>query len=297
MTGHPADSGLRTGRSDGAHGAVVITGAAGALASDITDGIAAAGWTVRALDQRPVAARAGVEPVTADIRDAEAIDPALAGAAAVVHLAGIPLEDDWGRLLAVNIDGTYRVLEAARAAGVRRVVLASSIHAAGFQPVPVDGFIEDDVSIRPDTLYGVSKAALEALGSLYADRYGIEVVALRIASRQSAPTTRRTLSTWLSPADATALVLAALNGPAPGFRTVWGVSANTSGYLSRVGGEELGFRAADDSEAARAQVESVPEEADPSAPWLHLLGGEFCSRRPPRVVGQRADGASSERSS
>lgn len=285
-----------TGRAAGTSGVVVVTGAGGSLGSGVIDGIAAAGWTVRALDLQPVAARPGVEPVLADVRDTDAMTEALTGADALIHLAGIPLEDDWDRLLTANIDGTYRVLEAARTAGVSRVVLASSIHAAGFHPVPGNGVVDDDVPVRPDTLYGVSKAALEALGALYADRYGIDVIALRIASRQPAPTTRRTLAIWLSPDDATALLLASLNSPAPGFRTVWGASANTTGYLSHRGSRALGYRPSDDGESARAQVESVPEEEDPSAAWLHLLGGEFCSDTPPRMGGSRAGGADSERS-
>ena len=268
---------------------VVVTGAAGSLATDVLPRIVEAGWEVRAVDHKPVGNPA-VTSVVADVRDMAAMATAMEGATAVLHLAGIPLEDSWDTLLAVNIDGTYRVLEAARRAHVRRVVLASSIHAVGFQPITAGAqALPDAVPVRPDTLYGVSKAAVEALGSLYADRHGLEVVALRIASRQAMPTTRRTLRSWLSPRDAANMVLAALSAPDSGFRTVWGVSANARGYLSRTGGEELGFYAQDDAEEFRSAVEDVPEESDPSSPWLGLLGGEFCSPTPPHMPDAAAD--------
>ena len=72
------------------------------------------------------------------------------------------------------------MFEAARRAGVPRVVFASSNHAVGFHPA-VDP-VPDDLPPRPDTYYGVSKVAGEALGSLFHDRYGLDVVCLRIGT-------------------------------------------------------------------------------------------------------------------
>ncbi|WP_235833381.1 NAD-dependent epimerase/dehydratase family protein [Glaciibacter flavus] len=67
------------------------------------------------------------------------------------------------------MDGTQKVLAAARRAGVRRVLLASSVNAVGF--VPYGRLSADQVLVaRPDTYHGVSKAALEALGNVYARR-------------------------------------------------------------------------------------------------------------------------------
>ncbi|GAA3752167.1 NAD(P)-dependent oxidoreductase [Microbacterium kribbense] len=266
---------------------VVLTGAAGGLGHDILPALLDAGFDVIGLDVRP-----GGDPripwVRCDLADTETLGRALAGAAAVIHLAGIPLEADWGDISRVNIDGTQHVLHAAWLAAVPRAVLASSVHAAGFTRVPPPGRrIPDDTVIRPNTFYGVSKAALEALGRLYHDRYGMDVVCLRIASRFAAPQNERMLGSWLSPADAGRLFVAALTAPHPGFQTVWGVSANTRSCYSAAGGERLGYRPEDDAEAFAGDILRAAEH-DPqiaATAWdREFIGGVFCSEAPPRYV-------------
>jgi uronate dehydrogenase len=264
---------------------VAMTGAAGSLASDVLPGLVQAGYEIVGIDQREPADHALCRWVRCDITDRDALLSAFEGCDAVVHLAGIPLEADWDTVLRVNIDGTQAVLEAARLAGIGRVVLAGSIHAAGFVAVPTDGStVPDDVGVRPDTFYGVSKAALEALGSLYHDRYGMDVICLRIASRFARPQGERMLSTWLSPPDALRLIDAALTAPAPGFRIVWGVSGNRRGYLSASGGESIGFRPEDDAEE-HAEALFANAARDPSvlaSDWdRRFIGGAFCSPSPP----------------
>jgi uronate dehydrogenase len=190
------------------------------------------------------------EPYTpVDLTDDDALDTlteSMAGATAVVHLAAIPHEDTWEALLRTNIDGTYRVLEAARRAGVRRVVLASSCHAVGFYPW--SGTAPADRPVRPDTFYGVSKAAGEALGSLYADRHGLQVVSLRIGACIDRPLTTFDLGIWLSPGDAVRLVDAALRGPVDGPTVVYGTSANTRAWWDLTGARALGYAPQDDAE-------------------------------------------------
>ncbi|OQO94582.1 NAD-dependent dehydratase [Saccharomonospora piscinae] len=277
---------------------VAITGAAGSLAGDILPGLRARGHRIVGIDRldRPAtAATEGVEWLRCDLGEADRLREAFTGCDAVVHLAGIPLESDWATISRVNIDGTQAVLEAARLTGAGRVVLASSIHAAGFAAVPEDGTpVPDDVPARPNTFYGVSKAALEALGSLYHDRYGLDVVCLRIASRFARPQGERMLATWLSPPDAVRLVDAALRTEAPGFRIVWGVSRNTRGYFSRAGGDAIGFRPEDDAEAYAEEL-LARAERDPSrsaADWdRRYLGGVFSSPEPPMFECSKDKGA------
>lgn len=267
-------------------GRIALTGAAGSLAADIMPGLLDLGYEIVAIDRVvPADPLDGPSWVRCDITDRAALAGALAGCEAVVHLAGIPLEDDWESMLAVNIDGTQAVLECARRSGIARAVLASSIHAAGYVPIPYDGSrVPDDVPVRPDTFYGVSKAVLEALGSLYHDRHGLDVVCLRIASRYPRPQNERMLSTWLSPADAVRLFDAALTVPSPGFRLVWGVSANTRGYLGDEGGAALGFVPLDDAEVFAQEVLADPDAA--ASEWDRaFLGGVFSSPEPPRFRG------------
>lgn len=265
----------------GAPRRIALTGAAGNLAADLLPGLRRRGYELVCIDQRPPADDAGLTWVRCRVNDREALRAAMIGCDAVVHLAGIPLEYDWPALLEANIDGTQAVLDTAHRLGIGKAVLASSIHAAGFVPVPAAGeSLPDDVPVRPNTLYGVTKAALEALGSLYADRYGMDVVCLRIASRTDRPRDERMLATWLSPADAIRLFDAALSPDATGFRTIWGVSDNTRGYLSAAGGRAIGFRPQDDAEQHAAEI--ADSDANQAAWNRRYIGGMFCSPTPPR---------------
>jgi UDP-glucose 4-epimerase len=79
---------------------------------------------------------------------------------------------------AANVDGTVQLLEAARLAGVRRVVNFSSHCSYGHidaDPIP------EDAPVRPNTPYGVTKVATELMGSVYRRLYGVEVVSLRVS--------------------------------------------------------------------------------------------------------------------
>jgi uronate dehydrogenase len=266
---------------------VVITGAAGRIGSMLRPRLARPGRRLRLLDVVPVPGLAGgppaddtpagdraEEPVTASVTDLAAMTAACTGADTVIHLGGIPTEDAWGPILDVNINGTYTVFEAARRAGVRRVVFASSNHAVGF--VPRESFpVADDARPEPDTYYGVSKAAGEALAALYAARYGLEAICVRILSCFDQPQSARMLATWLSPDDAGRLFEACVSAPAPGFRVIYGVSANTrGGWVSLDGARALGYQPRDNAEDYAAQLPGGGQP-DPADPVFRYLGGEF----------------------
>jgi nucleoside-diphosphate-sugar epimerase len=253
---------------------IVITGAAGGVGTLLRPRLARPGRVLLLLDVAPLpdpSPGESVELVRASVTDLPALRRAFEGADAVVHLGGVSTEDSWERVLEVNINGTYTVLEAARRAGVERVVLASSNHAVGFHPR--DGAEAPDYLFpRPDTYYGVSKAAGEALGSLYHDRYGLQVVCLRIGACFEEPSAPRQLATWLSPDDCARLVEAALSAPSPGFRVVWGVSANTRRWFSLDEARALGYEPQDDAERF---ADRFTEGQDPLDD--RYLGGAFCS--------------------
>jgi uronate dehydrogenase len=209
-----------------------------------------------------------------DVTDAAAVEDACRGVDAVVHLGGIPHEGPFEDMLAINVRGTERVLQAASRTGVPRVVLASSNHAAGLyeRAEAGPGGLPDDVAPRPDSYYGWSKAAMETLGRLYHDRYGLHVVCLRIGSCTEQPSDPRDLSVWLSPDDAARLVEASLG--ALGWRLVWGVSANTRRWWSAAGGRAIGYLPHDNAEAWAAAV----GEPDLTAPEHQLVGGTMATR-------------------
>lgn len=260
-------------------GPVLVTGAAGLIGTVLRDGLPERGWVVRGLDVVPVTEpRPGEEHVVGDATDLDVVLGAARGATAVVHLAAIATESTWPVIARTNIDSAYCALEAARRAGVGRVVLASSNHATGYTPRP-DGVLlrEEDAPPRPDTYYGVSKVTMEALGSLYADRYGLDVVCLRIGSAFPRPTTTRQLSTWLSPGDTVRLVDAALRTPSPGFRVVWGVSANTRNWWDLTAARALGYEPADDAEIYADELIAAHGEPDLTDPVHARVGGEYAT--------------------
>ena len=199
---------------------------------------------------------------------AELSDPApwpqlASGCDAIVHLGAMPDEAAFGVLAGPNLHGAFHVYDAARRAGVRRVVVASSGRVTGFYGVGER--LDGNATPRPDGLYAATKAFSEALGRMYADKFGLEVVALRIGTFEERPHTERDLSTWLSHDDARRLVRAALTGPVDGFLAVYGVSANTRSWWDLP--PSLGYEPADDAEAYAADVgpgDGIPFQGGPS---------------------------------
>jgi uronate dehydrogenase len=213
----------------------------------------------------------GEELVAADVRNQVAVAEAMAGVDAVAHLAGIPHEDTFERILETNVVGTFHVFEAARRQGCTRVVLASSLHVTGFYPA--EERIGPDALPRPDGFYGVGKAFAENLGRLYADKHGIEVVCLRIGTLADRPTTPRHLSTWLSPRDAVELFYCALTAPDVDYTVAYGASANKRGWWDLSSAERLGYRPADDAERWAFDIETAA--ADPAESGEGPQGGSY----------------------
>jgi nucleoside-diphosphate-sugar epimerase len=253
---------------------ILITGAAGKIGTLLRRSLRREDRFLRLVDiaeQTPLDAGESGELVTASITDQAAMDRASDGMDAVVHLGGLASGGfTWDEYLDVNINGTRVVFEAARRAGVTRVVFASSNHAVGFHPITAGEIVPDYLFARPDSFYGVSKAAGEALGTLYHDRYGIDVVCLRIGSYLLEPEATRNRWSWLSPGDCVRLFDAAISAASPGFRVVWGVSANRDGILSLKEGFAIGYRPQDDA-ANFGELSDGPGDA---ARW-RFVGGSF----------------------
>lgn len=171
--------------------AILITGGAGFIGRALARHFAAAGREVLAFDAAPPATAAGagwpagVSYVRGDIRDRAAVRAAVERSGAhdpIVHLAGLltagcDREPELG--MAVNVGGSFHLLDAARACGRRRVVLASTIGVYGRGlPQP----ISESMATEPDGWYGYTKRCAEELGLLYARRHGIDFRAARLAA-------------------------------------------------------------------------------------------------------------------
>ncbi len=256
-------------------GTILITGAAGSIGSMLRPRLRGPERRLRLLDLVPLEPGPAEEAVQASITDLRELTAACTGADAIIHLAGIADEAPWDKIAEVNIQGTYCVFEAARRAGVSRVVFASSNHAVGFSPA-VDFPVADYAFPAPDTYYGVSKASGEALAALYHYRYGLDAICLRILSCAERPKGVRELSTWLSPDDTGRLFEACLTTPRPGFRVAYGVSANTrGGWVSLDEARSLGYEPLDDAEPFAAEILARDGEPDLSDPVHAYLGGTF----------------------
>jgi len=251
---------------------VLITGGAGGIGSMLTDRAPRDGWRYVILDRAggPVTARKDLRTVVGNITDRGVVREAMRGVTDVIHLAALGQENLFERIVEANLEGTRVVLEEARDAGVDRFVFASSHHAVGFatqSDAPVDG-LPDDTEPRPDTYYGWSKASGEAMVRLFCERFGMIGVAWRIGHCFERPHSRERLPVWLSPADARRFIDAALENDVDRFTYVWGVSANTRGWLSGEGARRIGYEPQDDSEDHAHLFEAG--EADPASP----LGGD-----------------------
>jgi UDP-glucose 4-epimerase len=161
---------------------VLVTGGAGFIGSHVVDHLLKAGIAPRIFDVRPSAHHGPREAdaVLGDLLDRNALQKAMHGCDAVVHLAAAADVDDVARrpteAEAVNARGTLNVLEAARGAGVTRIVYASTIWVYGSATGPVD---EDHAVELPDHLYTATKLAGEMYCRSYAALYGLECTVLR----------------------------------------------------------------------------------------------------------------------
>ncbi|MEU5903454.1 NAD(P)-dependent oxidoreductase [Micromonospora sp. NPDC047527] len=253
-------------------GTVIVTGAAGRIGSTVREHLRGEVTQLVLVDRVPVRPTAPTErAIQLDLTDLDAVVDALEGADAVVHLAGLADEAPFADLLDSNVLGTYHVLEAARRHGVRRVVLASSNRVTGFYPV--GQVVDPDTPVRPDGFYGVSKVAVEALGRLYADKFGLSVVCLRIGSFEDEPTEARYLATWLSPRDGVGFIRAAITVPDVHFVTAYAVSANTRAFWDTAAGAQLGYLPVDDAERYAARVPGSEAPSDATA----FQGGAYTS--------------------
>ena len=261
---------------------VLVTGLSGLIGGLLRDRLLAdGGYEVTALNRSEVE---GVRTVQADISDLDAIRDAFAGQDAVVHLSAVLTNAGWDRLVAVNINGTYNVLEASRLAGVNRVVNASSgavikgvvrspgiykaLEEGRYEDVPDSWAMVDHNLFHPYGLYGVSKMAAEGLARHFSDVHGLSVINLRIGTVKPSgvPEAAYDYSIYLSHSDVVQSIMLALNAPDDlRFDTFLVTSDNRWGYrdLSHFR-EVLGYEPADSAEDFRAGSGDRPQKRAPS---------------------------------
>ncbi|CAN5305716.1 NAD(P)-dependent oxidoreductase [soil metagenome] len=256
---------------------ILLLGAAGGIGSAIREGLRDRYGLMRLADIAPLApAGPGEDVVQADLLDIPSLVAAMAGIDTVVHMAGVPVEPEtnaWEQVLPANIIGAHNLFEAARLAGVRRVLFASSHHAAGFHRR--DASTAETLVPRPDSYYGVSKVFGEAMGRMYADKFGLQVLSLRIGAYRDRPSDPRQLSVWISPRDMVELVRCGIEAPDFGYATVYGVSNNTRSFWDNSAAAFLGYVPVDNAEDWAEEVRAGAPEDPTAAPFQ---GGWYCAK-------------------
>jgi uronate dehydrogenase len=217
---------------------VLITGAAGRIGSRFAE-YAKDRYALRLMvhpKERPADALRGAgELVTGDLCDPREMHRVCQGVDTVLHLAANPdPAATWEALLPTNIGGTYHTFVAAKAAGCRRIVLASSIHAVAGHLRQRQ--VRPDDPVNPGNLYGVSKCFGEALGRYLAEQEGLSCLAVRIGTYVTPAEAQQVrdpalFGTFVSDRDLCDLLVRCIDAEGVGFAIVHGLSSNLCNAL------------------------------------------------------------------
>jgi nucleoside-diphosphate-sugar epimerase len=201
------------------------------------------------------------DTLVANISVYDQIAPAMQGVDAVIHLAGDPsTRASWESVRTNNIEGTYNVLESARQAGVRRVVFASTNHVMGMYDRDRQWPVYVQQPVRPDSLYGVSKAFGEVLGRHYYDQFGLSVICLRIGWFLPEPRDEIGRWMWLSPRDCAQVVCRSIESEV-GFGIFYAISGNGGRHWDITETiERLGYRPQDNAEDHAERLDALSRE-------------------------------------
>jgi nucleoside-diphosphate-sugar epimerase len=246
---------------------VLVTGLSGLIGSALRHHLVDGAYELRALNRRTVP---GVPCHQADIADLAAIEPAFAGVDVVVHLAAAVGSPPFEAVLRGNVVGTYNVFEAARRAGVGRVVFASSgavvsgceqepgfaaLVEGRYAEVPSVPMLTHESPLHPSGIYGASKVWGEALGRHYADAHGLSVICVRIGrvKREDRPQAPREFAVWCSQRDIARFLERCIAAPPTvRFDTFFATSENRWCYRDLVHAREvLGWEPLDRAEDYR----------------------------------------------
>jgi nucleoside-diphosphate-sugar epimerase len=198
---------------------VLVTGSAGRIGRAVVAELQARGRAVRGFDVVPTPGLA--DSVAGSVADEAAVRRAMDGVDAVVHLAATPDDDDFlTRLLPNNVVGVYQVFEAARAAGVRRLVLASSGQVVWWRRIRGPWPVTADGPVTPRGWYAATKVFQEAAGRAFAEMFDMTVIVARLGwcprtveQVQEIARTDWAPDLYLSPADAGRFFARAVEAP------------------------------------------------------------------------------------
>lgn len=242
---------------------ILITGAAGNVGRLIRP-LMKDNYMLRVTGRNDFATEVGEEKVIGDLTSAAFCREVVRGVDGVVHLAGLVGPDvDFEDTLDPNYRAVLYLLEACRASKVSRFVFASSHHIVG--QYPSDRQYDHSVTPAPDGYYGLSKAFGEAASAMYAQRYGIKTMLLRIGNADPKVVDGRRERIWTSGRDMVQLIEIGLMHPEIGCDVVYSVSNCPNAVFDNSRAEQLGYRPQDFAGDHRAEefrsLSELPAEA------------------------------------
>lgn len=218
---------------------VLLTGPGGRIGPHILPTFHAQ-FDLKILDRRPIEGEP--ETIVADLSSIETLTAAMQGCDTVVHLAATSDEAPFvEELVPNNVVGLYNVFEAARAAGVKRVVFASTVQAVSYYH---HGHTVQNTDLpRSVSLYGVTKAMGETMGRYYHDKHGLEFIAVRIGwfldYEHTLLKEGRANAIWLSPRDAASFLARCVTAENVGYAIVHATSKTDFERLSLTPAREI----------------------------------------------------------
>jgi len=214
---------------------ILITGPGGRVGKEIVPPLREH-FALRLLDAAPlqhIQLSGDDEFVQADIRDLPALREACRGVKALIHLAAVSDEDDFHtKLLPTNLEGAYNAFEAARQAGLKKVIFTSTGQTVLLYPK--GEWVTPEMPPRPCTVYACTKLFGEALARHYSEKHGMSMIVIRLCwfqgydselLRKPGDIQRE----WCSPRDLTQLLVKSIRAEVP-FAIFFGISNNTGRF-------------------------------------------------------------------
>jgi len=224
---------------------ILVTGAAGRVGRLLTP-LLSRHFQLRLCDLAPIPQQSGAEILQGDLADANFARQAIAGVEGVVHLAGLVASQvSFEDTLDANYRAMLAVLESCRLEGVQRFLFASSHHILGLYPS--DRVYDEFAPPAPDGFYGLSKAFGEAACALYAYRFGIKTLVIRIGNADPQVVDARRERLWISARDLANLVTLGLTANNLSYEIVYGVSKCPRALFKDDAAAKLGYQPQDDA--------------------------------------------------
>ena len=223
---------------------VLITGAAGRVGQLLTP-LLRQSYSLRLCDVKPIPhGLPEDELLQGDLADPAFTSQAAAGVSAVVHLAGLVASQvSFEDTLSPNYLALLQLLAACRHQSIPRFVFASSHHILGL--LPSNQTYTESAPIAPDGFYALSKAFGEAACAMYAHRFGIRTLIIRIGNADPQVSDARRQRLWVSARDLAQLISIGLTHPAISCQTVYGVSNCPSPLFPNHEALRLGYQPLD----------------------------------------------------